>query len=107
MGTKVIGAAAFSQDITDTTLKIQSIENQNNRLREIAWIQSHVVRAPLARLMGLMNVIDSQEEDDLMELKKLLTMLRKSAEELDSVIRDIVGRSEGLLEKSKTGLKEN
>lgn len=107
MGTKVIGAAAFSQDITDTTLKIQTIENQNNRLREIAWIQSHVVRAPLARLMGLMNVIDSQEEDDLMELKKLLAMLRKSAEELDSVIRDIVGRSEGLLEKSKTGPNEN
>lgn len=34
-------------------------------------------------------------------------MLRKSAEELDSVIRDIVGRSEELLEKCKTGPKEN
>lgn len=53
MGTKVIGAAAYSQDITDTPSKIQTIENQNNPLREIAWIRSHVVRAPLARLMGL------------------------------------------------------
>lgn len=33
-------------------------------------------------------------------------MLRKSAEELDSVIRDIVGRSEGLLGKIKQDLKK-
>ena len=93
---KVIGAAAFSQDITDTTLKIQTIENQNSRLQEIAWIQSHIVRAPLARLMGLMNLIDSIEEVDLADLKRLSKMLRSSAEELDGVIREVVQKSEYL-----------
>lgn len=95
----IIGASAFSKDVSTTVHHIQTIEDQNARLREIAWVQSHVIRAPLARLMGLMNVINSQEEYDSPDLHKLLNMLRKSAEELDSVIRDIVEKSEGLLTK--------
>src|SRR5690606_23149763 len=53
---KMIGAM---QDITDTVNYIQKIEAQNHKLREIAWTQSHKVRAPLARLLGLVEILNN------------------------------------------------
>ena len=50
------------RDVTAKNNYIQSIQNQNERLKEIAWIQSHEVRAPLARLLGL---LDYLEKDDI------------------------------------------
>lgn len=94
LGKSIIGAAAFSKDVSHTARYIQTIESQNDRLREIAWTQSHVIRAPLARIMGLMNLIEFQEEMDFQELKGLLKLLRKSSEELDLVIREVVTKSE-------------
>ena len=94
LGKSIIGAAAFSKDVSHTARYIQTIESQNDRLREIAWTQSHVIRAPLARMMGLMNLIEFQEEMDFQELKGLLKLLRKSSEELDLVIREVVTKSE-------------
>jgi hypothetical protein len=34
-----------------------AIEKQNKKLKEIAWAQSHIVRAPLARMLGIVNLI--------------------------------------------------
>lgn len=81
------------QDISERNNYIRSIEDQNRRLREIAWVQSHVVRAPLSRIMGLTKLIFDKNTSD--ELKKeLLTHLDTSAEELDEIIRDIIKKSE-------------
>ncbi|PQJ10736.1 hypothetical protein CJD36_012255 [Flavipsychrobacter stenotrophus] len=43
----------IARDVTDNVNNLKSIQLQNEKLKEIAWLQSHVVRAPLARLMGL------------------------------------------------------
>jgi signal transduction histidine kinase len=63
-------------------------------LKEITWIQSHVVRAPLARLMGLVNLLESDEGDLTEESKELLGYIKISAEELDQVVRSISDKSE-------------
>src|SRR5665213_195306 len=42
----------LANDITERIKYIGAIEKQNEKLREIAWIQSHIVRAPLARMLG-------------------------------------------------------
>jgi len=49
----VIGVNCFLRDITQSHQHLQKIEEQNKRLREIAWIQSHLVRAPVASILGL------------------------------------------------------
>ncbi|MFN3298698.1 MAG: response regulator, partial [Sediminibacterium sp.] len=45
----------LEEKVKERTLELEknlaSIELQNKALREISWIQSHVVRAPLARMM--------------------------------------------------------
>jgi signal transduction histidine kinase len=79
------------QDITEQINYIQAIEDQNTRLREIAWFQSHVVRAPLARIMGLTDLLKNAEGETY--YSELLAHILTSAQELDDVIRSIVIRS--------------
>lgn len=74
-------------------IALASIEDQNQKLLQIAWTQSHVVRAPLARMLGLLDLIQNYHTSGL-ELKELLTLLEKSGSELDLIIRDIVKQSE-------------
>ncbi len=85
---KMIGAI---QDITEQINYIQAIEDQNTRFREIAWFQSHVVRAPLARIMGLTDILKNAEGE--IYYSELLGHILTSAQELDDVIRSIVIRS--------------
>jgi len=83
----------LANDITERLKYIHDIEEKNERLQEIAWIQSHVVRAPLARLMGLVNAI-SDSPDDEKDQQKLYKLIMKSANELDEIIRDIAYRAD-------------
>jgi PAS domain S-box-containing protein len=78
------------RDITDRIKFIEAILNQNKALKEIAWIQSHVVRAPLARMMGVINLInDSNNNIQDSDLAEFLRILLSSAQELDQIIREI------------------
>ncbi|SKB85780.1 PAS domain-containing protein [Dyadobacter psychrophilus] len=63
------------------------------KLQEIAYLQSHVVRAPLARLMGIVDLIKNYPHTDI-EKNELLDHLLLSAKELDEVIRDISGKTD-------------
>ncbi|MEX2512229.1 MAG: PAS domain S-box protein [Cyclobacteriaceae bacterium] len=82
----------LANDITERLRYIHAMEVQNNRLQEIAWMQSHVVRAPLARLMSLVMAMDSLEKDFGKE--NFRKMIMDSAEELDDIIRDIVNKTD-------------
>jgi PAS domain S-box-containing protein len=79
-----------ANDISDRLEYIAAIEDQNKRLREISWTQSHVVRAPLSRIMGLVNLRTGMNSDDPdLSDEEFLNLLTKSAEELDQIIRKI------------------
>lgn len=84
--TKFIGV---EEDITEKKETLSNLESKNKQLARIAWEQSHLVRAPLARIMGLVNLFNNHlvsEEERL----KFLEYLQVSAEELDAVIKAIV-----------------
>lgn len=81
----------FQQNLVHT----KKIEKQNNLLKEITWIQSHVVRTPLSRLMALTELL--KEENISEEEKKFfLDNIIISSGELDCIIRDIVQKSENV-----------
>ncbi|QCY68599.1 PAS domain S-box protein [Antarcticibacterium flavum] len=80
------------QDITELKRYIETIENNNKRLKEIAWTQSHVVRAPLARIMGLIDLL--QNHEDIEDIGLLLNSIMSSARELDGIIRKINSKTE-------------
>ncbi len=79
------------QDITNLLEKDATITIQDKKLREIAWQQSHVIRAPLAKIMGLVNMIQDQRFS-LTETEQNLfySYLMDAAKELDKVITGIV-----------------
>ena len=84
--TKFIGV---EEDITQQKETLSNLETKNKQLARIAWEQSHLVRAPLARIMGLVNLFNNHlvsEEEQI----KFLNYLQLSAEELDAVIKAIV-----------------
>lgn len=81
-----------ANDITDNLKHIEAVELQNQKLKEIAWMQSHIVRSPLARLMGLVEILEN-ENNTAAEKKEILNYLSKSAHDLDDIISDIVNKS--------------
>lgn len=83
----------LATDITERVQHMKAIEKQNKRLQEIAWSQSHVVRAPLARMMGLVNVL-SLKKDLVKNQDEILDLIMHSAKELDDILRDIVKKTE-------------
>lgn len=68
------------------------IEKQNEKMEEISWMQSHVIRAPLARIKGLIPLINEAKESRV-EREKMLEYLLLSANELDKVIIAITDKS--------------
>lgn len=82
-------------DITERMNYIQAIEEQNEKLKAIAWIQSHIVRAPLARIMGLIDLLENHSANQK-ETSELLGHILTSAHELDEIIRTIVKKAEQL-----------
>lgn len=79
-------------DITERVKYIEAIERQNQKLQEIAWMQSHVVRAPVARLMGIVDLMKNYPNSEH-ERQELMEHILISANELDGIIRDIASKT--------------
>jgi GAF domain-containing protein len=71
--------------------KMQQIEVQNKALLEIAFVQSHDFRSPLASIMGLMNII---KEEKYESPKQYLIMMEEAVKKLDEKIHVVVKSTE-------------
>ncbi len=87
---RMVGAVL---DVTESRRMLNEIRKQNEVLKEIAWEQAHTVRAPLARLRGLLDLL---EEESFQEWSRqeLVGLLKNSAEEVDQIIENIVRKTE-------------
>jgi tetratricopeptide (TPR) repeat protein len=64
-----------------------SLEKQNAQLIEYAFINAHKLRAPLASILGLVNLLLMNKHQD--NQKEMLDYLKESSERLDTVIKSI------------------
>jgi PAS domain S-box-containing protein len=78
-------------DITDIKNYAETLLNQNRELKQIAHLQSHVVRAPLANIEGLVNLLD--ETDSIEQTREYLQLLKIAAAELDGLVKEVVYKS--------------
>ena len=85
-------SVAVATDVTERFKYIKAMEEQNEKLKEISWIQSHIVRAPLSRIMGLIPLLTGPC-DNINEREKMLQYILLSAHELDEVIKNITDKS--------------
>ena len=82
----------LATDVSERINYIQKIERQNKDLKEIAWIQSHMVRAPLANIMSLTEFLIKYPGEDTQET---LNFLNDSSQKLNMAIESIVGQAGG------------
>lgn len=86
----------LANDITSKLKYLEAIETQNEKMRDIAWTQSHILRSPLSRMMGIIDVIQN-EELEKSELREFLGHLLDSAKELDAIIKDVVEKAHQII----------
>jgi PAS domain S-box-containing protein len=89
----ILHFVAVKEDITMMRAYYETIEMQNRALKEIAWIQSHELRAPLVKIMGLLDVL-TEKDFTLLNRDQILEALYSSSEEIDTIIRLIAERAQ-------------
>lgn len=82
------GISIQARDITERIQVEEALKMQNAKLKKIAWQQSHLVRAPLVNIMGLVHLM-KQGDTTSVEMEKYLTMLDHSAQKLDEAIHSL------------------
>lgn len=88
---KLIQYQSVGYDITLRKRAEIKVLEQNKKLKEIARIQSHQVRKPVATIMGLLPLFDASKMDT--ETRQLLELLDKTVNELDTIINSVVEKT--------------
>jgi len=74
----------LDQKVAERTIELR---RQNKKMLEYAFINSHKLRAPVATILGLMNLI--RITDSVEEKLKCVELLGKSTDDLDRIIHQI------------------
>lgn len=90
---EIIGVSYNATDISIRIRQEQLVLAQNKSLKEIAFIQSHELRRPVSSIMGLMDLIESE---DYRASREDMILLKQIVSELDTKIRKIVDFTAGL-----------
>ena len=73
-------------------LTLEEVQKRNKNLEEIAWTYSHDFRAPFARLMGLIQLLQYDHSDPNWEV--LYPHFQHVVNEIDSIIKEIINRTD-------------
>ncbi|WP_345954719.1 hypothetical protein [Mucilaginibacter sp. PAMB04168] len=76
----ISGIIGMGYDITDFESRQDHIKFLTSTLRDVAYKQSHVIRRPLANIMGLVEILEDSEMDE--GVKVVVQMLKQSCVEL-------------------------
>ncbi|WP_207421345.1 PAS domain-containing protein [Desertivirga brevis] len=84
------GYVTIQSVITDRKIKDEQIQQQNEVLREMAWLNSHEIRKSVANMLGLLALCpDQQTEED----SEVFRLLHQSTHELDTALKRIADKS--------------
>jgi PAS domain S-box-containing protein len=88
----LIGIGGIIQDITEQEKARLKILDQNTALKEIALMQSHVMRHPVSNIIGIAKII-AEEDFGPIDLEQMINYLNNEAYKLDLIIKDIVSKA--------------
>lgn len=89
----LVSLIGTNRDVTEAVQVQEKIKMQNKVLREIAFIQSHEVRKPLANILGVIEILKVSGAIHELEIWEHLV---ESANELDQQIRVIVNKTNNI-----------
>ena len=81
--------------------RTEVLEKKTLQLTEYAFVNSHLLRAPLSRLLGLSNIM--MDDDESFKDKEIVLAVESSAKELDKIVRRIndLLKDEGSFDREK------
>ena len=82
----IVGVSCFSRDVTNDRLQRIELERKNALLEELAGLQSHQVRGPVASILGMTQLLDVENAGANSEIIKGIV---EAAHKLDEVIKEI------------------
>ncbi len=88
----VIGVSCYSRNVTERNHQLMKIREQNEKLKEIAWIQSHKVRGPVATILGLTQIFEYTDPSDPGN-QKIIEGIKEEAIKLDEIIKEVVKKT--------------
>lgn len=80
------------------------IEEQSNVLSDIAWAQAHNIRGPLTTLLGLAQILNTDDPTDP-ENKEILEGIVTVTQRLDDAVKEVIGKENKLSLKDKQNRK--
>lgn len=86
------GIFCMGYNITEFINARSKLDSAHHQLSEIGFMQSHLVRKPLANIVGIAGLIAQEATDP--RLAELCIMLEKSTSELDDVIKNISDKTD-------------
>ena len=66
--------------------RTEEVKRKNRQLQEYLSSNSHIIRAPLARILGLAKLYDPEDTENIAFINE---NIHESAKELDDALRDI------------------
>lgn len=93
-------------DITKRKKQENLLKEQNEKLMTIARLQSHIVRKPIANILGIINLIDLENPNDLSNLE-LIPQLEIASKELDTIIKEITLNTTEITHMVNTNVSKN
>ncbi|MEO5777038.1 MAG: PAS domain-containing protein [Flavobacterium sp.] len=93
-------------DITRRKKDENLLKEQNEKLMQIAHLQSHIVRKPVANILGIIDLLDIENPNDPNNLE-LIPKLETASKELDTIIKEIVQNTKGIREIVKANTVKN
>jgi DNA-binding NtrC family response regulator len=89
---KITRALKEAKEKKEKKLANEKLRMQHQKLYEIAVMQSHQVRAPIANVLGLISLINFDKPNDPLNTQ-IIKNLKKTTQAFDSVIREIVQKT--------------
>ena len=70
----------------DLSRKEKILSAQNKKLMEYAHMTSHVLRKPLANILGVINYLESHEPEDIHTREEMFHVIKDAALEMDETV---------------------
>lgn len=90
---KVVCVGCFAHDAARRLKDERQLHVHRQKLLDIAWQQSHEMRAPLANILGISQLISQDAQMQRDEVLLYLSELNKAAARLDDIIRLVVSQT--------------
>ena len=85
---KAIGIYGINHDITQTKMNEERLLAQNKTLSDIAFMQSHQVRKPVAQVLGLLSLLDAENPGNPANID-ILKNIKDTTKTFDALIHTI------------------